>query len=127
MAQNHYRIGNEYPPDVTADGKQFRVNSKCLWKPFLELTKGKAVTYDCQRILYGRYLSIQRVAVLSQALAAEVVIGFTEDRKLIDFSLMKNRRGFQIDNLNLRFFWNIVIIKYIWLKDMARVATSNLC
>ena len=80
-----YRIGNEYPPDVTADGRQFKVNSKCLWKPFTEYTKGKAVTYDCQRILYGRYLSIQRIAVLAQALAAEVVIGFTEDRELNGF------------------------------------------
>ncbi len=41
MKPTNCRIGNEYPPAVTKAGKQFDVNSKCLWTPFQEFTMGK--------------------------------------------------------------------------------------
>ncbi len=41
MKPSNCRIGNVYPPAVTSAGKQFDVNSKCLWTPFQEFTMGK--------------------------------------------------------------------------------------
>jgi len=87
-------IGNTKPP---AGGS----GELCNWD--LQV-KTVFYTYKCGLILYGRYLSIQKVATVDKLDVYEARIGFTKDRKLNDLHYYKDLKL----NSCHRLYYNII-------------------